>query len=61
MRSIFRIEYHPLQVFEMIRSQLYVPGWVGHGADGANEASARLGHDTVKWIVLVVNLSIAAV
>ena len=46
MRSIFRIEYHPLQVFEKIRSQLYVPGWVGQQMameHGANEASVRLG------------------
>lgn len=29
VRSVFQIQYHPLQVFEMIRPQLWCTGWSG--------------------------------
>jgi hypothetical protein len=29
VRSVFRIDYHPVQVFEMIRPRLWCKGWSG--------------------------------
>jgi hypothetical protein len=29
VRSMFKIQYHPLQVFEMIRPRLWCTGWSG--------------------------------
>eukprot|EP01045_Picozoa_sp_COSAG04_P046636 COSAG04_NODE_17002_length_482_cov_0.942559_2_plen_44_part_01 len=29
VKSVYRIDYHPLQIFEMIKPRLWCPGWSG--------------------------------